>query len=220
MNEFLEEYLQLNTDDINDFEVLETMLSKSDDEILYTTFADLDSIKEIHRRVAEIRNDEIMIRNYIPPQFWERYRHLSQFCSDLRSNDSNLKTRIQFSDKDLEVLTKQRRSDEPFKILELKEIESKGSIPKFDHSISWKRRSDRPPRNPVKRVEGKVCPPSIRQTGSQRQRSSSISESTSKRQKTDLDPLEVVEVEVVADSREVEVNHDDQDEQEDHDMDL
>ena len=45
VNEFLEIYLQLNTDDINDFEVLETMISKSDDEILYTTFAELDSIK-------------------------------------------------------------------------------------------------------------------------------------------------------------------------------
>ena len=82
VNEFLEEYLQLNTEDINDFEVIKTMLSKSDDEILYTTFAELDSIKEIHKRVAEIKNDEIMIRNFIPPQFWERYRHLSQYCSD------------------------------------------------------------------------------------------------------------------------------------------
>ena len=124
---------------------LRLLLSKSDDEILYTTFADMGSIKEIHRRVAEIRNDEIMIRNYIPPQFWDRYRHLSQYCADLRSQDPNLKTRIQFNERDVEVLTKQRRSEEPFKILDLKEIEAKGEIPKFDHSISWKRRSDRPP---------------------------------------------------------------------------
>ena len=128
INEYLEEYLQFNTDDINDFEVIETMISKSDDEILYAT---LFAIKEIHRRVAELRNDEIMIRNYIPPQFWERYRFLSQYCADLRANDPNLKTNIQFNDKDIEVLTKKRRSDDTFKVLELKEIEEKGPDPKI-----------------------------------------------------------------------------------------
>ena len=217
VNEFLEEYLQFNTDDINDFEVIETMTSKSDDEILYATFAKLDAIKEIHKRVAELRNDEIMIRNYIPPQFWERYRYLSQYCADLRGNDPNLKTKIQFNEKDLEVLTKKRRSDDTFKVLELKEIEEIGQIPKFDHSITWKRRSDRPPRNPTKKVEGKICPPSLRQSSLQRQRSSSTSESSSKQQKTDRDPLEQVEVIVVADSPEDVNDHDDQ---EDHDMDL
>ena len=60
VNEYLEEYLQFTMDDINDFEVIETMTSKSDDEILYATFADLEAIKEIHRRVAELRNDDIL----------------------------------------------------------------------------------------------------------------------------------------------------------------
>ena len=153
--------------------------------------------------------------NYIPPQFWERYRWLSKYCADLRANDPNLKTKIQFNDKDLEVLTKKRRSDDTFKVLELKEIQEKDQIPKFDHSITWKRRLDRPPRNPTKKVEGKICPPLLRQSSLQRQRSSSTSESSSKRQKTDRDPLEQVKVIVVADSPE-----DDHDDQEDHDMDL
>ena len=222
VNEYLEEYLQFNTDDINDFEVIKTLTSKSDDEILYATFAELESIKEIHKRVAELKNDEIMIRNYIPPQFWERYRHLSKYCADLRSDDPNLKTKIQFNDKDVEVLTKLRRSDEPFKVLDLKEIEAKGPIPRFDHSISWKRRSDRPPRNPTKKVEGKICPPSLRQSSLQRQRSSSLSESSSKRQKTfrDRDPLEQVEVIVVADSPEDADAQNDQEDQDSQDMDL
>ena len=220
VNEYLEEYLQFNTDNINDFEVLETMTSKSDEEILYATFAELEAIREIHKRVAELRNDEIMIRNYIPPQFWERYRYLSQHCADLRGHNSNLKTKIQFNYKDLEVLMKQRRSEEPFKVLELKEIEEKGPIPMFDHSIIWKRRSDRPPRNPTKKVEGKICPPSIRQGSLLRQRSSSASESSSKRQKTDRDPLEQVKLIVVADSPEDVEDHNDQEDQENQDMDL
>ena len=140
----------------------------------------------------------------------------------LRSQDPNLKTIIKFNEKDIEVLTKLRRSDEPFKILELKEIEMKGAIPKFDHSITWKRRSDRPPRNPTKKVEGKICPPSIRQASFQRHRSSSVSESSSKRPKTDRDPLEEVEVVVVADSPECEEEEEqnDQEDQDNQDMDL
>ena len=69
VNEFLEEYLQLNTEDINDFEVLETMVSKSDDEIMYATFAELGAIREIHKCVAELKNDGIMIRNFIPHNY-------------------------------------------------------------------------------------------------------------------------------------------------------
>ena len=96
VNEYLSIYLQLNEDNISDFEVLDKMHSKSDEDILYVTFRNHESIKEIHKRVAEVKNDDISIRNYIPPQFWSRYWFLSQYCTELRSNDKNLKTLIRF----------------------------------------------------------------------------------------------------------------------------
>ena len=74
----------------------------------------------------------------------------SQYCAELRDTDKDLKTKIQFNDKDLEVLTKRRRSEEQFSILALEEIEKSGPIPKFNHAIEWKQRTERLPRNPPK----------------------------------------------------------------------
>ena len=190
VNEYLEEYLQFNVEEIKDFDVVETLIAKSDDSILYVTFTEIESIKEIHKRAAELKNEEIMIRNFIPPQFWERYRFISQYCSELRQDNSNLKTKIQFSDYDIEVYTKLRGTEDQYKILPLAEIEEHGPIPKFNFSIEWRKRSDRPPRNPPKPVVGKVCPPSMRQNTLSRQRSSSTSMSSPKRQKT-KDPLQI-----------------------------
>ena len=176
VNEFLGEYLQFTEDDIRDFEVIDTMLAKNEEEVMHVTFADHEAVKEIHRRVAELKNDDITARRYIPPQFWKRFSHLNKFCQKLREEDDELKTIIRFNEKDLEVLTKNRRTEDQYTCLPLSEIEKQGPIPKFDHTIVWKKRVDRQPRNPVKPVKGKICPPSIRQTESQRNRSKSPSQ--------------------------------------------
>ena len=141
VNEFLSEYLQLTEEDIKDFEVIDTMLSKNDDEIMHVTFAEHAAVKELHKRIADLQNDDIIARRYIPPQFWSRFSHLNKYCQNLREKEEDLKTIIRFNDKDLEVLVKNRRLEEQYRILPLDQIESSGPIPKFDLSIVWKKKS-------------------------------------------------------------------------------
>ena len=163
IDKYLSEYLQLNEDERKHFVILETVIAKNDDELIYVTFKDFDSIKDIKSRVAEIKNEEIKIRNFIPPQYWARYKCLSNYCAEERSKDSNIKTMIRFNDTDMEVLFKDRKVDEQYYTVSLKDIEKEtGSIPKFDHSVTWNKRQDRPPKNPPRQVTEPVCPPSLR----------------------------------------------------------
>ena len=178
IDEFFSEYLQLDEEARQNFTILETSIAKSDDELIYITMQDFESIREIKSRVAEVQNDEIKMRNFIPPQFWNRYKFLSNFCADKRSANDNLKTMIRFNDNDIEVLFKYRNEENQYNTISLKEIEEEGgTIPKFDHSVNWVRRQDRPPKTPVRRVTEPVVPPSLR--GSTLSKQVSISSSSS-----------------------------------------
>ena len=83
---------------------------------------------------------------------------------------------MRFTETDIEVLTKDRTKEEGYKVLELTEIDKAGTIPKFQHEIKWRKRSDLPTRWKTSPARGKVCPPSLRQSELQRRRSSSSSE--------------------------------------------
>ena len=114
VKEFLSQYLQFDDEDIANFTILETMISKEDD-IIYVTLADHDSIKCIQRRIAEVRIDEVATRVYVPPQYWEWYSALSLYCKEKREKNKDIKTIIRFSDKDLEVLVKDRSKEEQYR---------------------------------------------------------------------------------------------------------
>ena len=173
VNEFFMTYLQINEEEIKDYDIIETSTAKNDNELIYVTFREHDSIRDIYSRAAELRNDDIMTRIFIPPQFWDRYCHLNQYCVKMRANNKDIKNQIRFGDDDIEVLVKNRALDERYSILPLETIEKDGLIPKFDHSISWRKRKDKPARQPLKPVKGKVIPPSLLPAGIRRQSSSS-----------------------------------------------
>ena len=197
VDEFLGEFLQLNEEERKEFEILETITAKSDKDLLYVTFADFESVREIRTRVATIQNDIIKVRNYIPPQYWSRYRFLSNYCNEERDKNKNIKTMIRFNDHDLEVLMKDRSAEDHYNVVDLKEIENDaGKIPKFDHTIQWKKRHDCPPTNPAKRTSEAICPPSLRGSNSSKSISSSSSSlaQSNKRKKLSHQSEEIMEV--------------------------
>ena len=167
----------MEEDERKDFDIVDTMFAKNEEDLIYVTFRDYDSVREIRRRVAIIKNDEVKVRIYIPPQYWNRYRFLSNFCSDKRASNNNLKTMIRFTDVDMEVLFKDRNTDDQYIVVALKDIEEEvGKIPKFDHSVSWKLRVDRPNKSTPKATSEAVCPPSL---GGARRNKQTISSSSS-----------------------------------------
>ena len=116
------------------------------DYIIYAAFENLNDIHEIHVRVAECRNSNIVTRSYIPPQFFQRYIHISECCKEIRDNDREIKTQMRFGDNDIELMVKERGSEEPFRRVDFREYMKEELIPEYDHSKKWKARTDRPPR--------------------------------------------------------------------------
>ena len=116
------------------------------DGIVYGAFDNLEDIHEIRVRLAESGNTEMTIRNYIPPQIFERYMYPNKVCTSLRERNSLLKTQLRFGRKDIEVLTKTKGNNEPYRIIETETLIDMRDLPNFDHSKKWIKRIDRPPR--------------------------------------------------------------------------
>ena len=191
VNEFLNTYLQFNEEDLAEINIVDTATAKTDEEIIYVTFSDHDTIKDIYRRAAEIRNDHIQTRIFVLPQFWPRYQHIAQHCANLRDENKDIKTLIRFGNDDIEVMVKDRSNDDHYSTLSLEEIEKKGSILKFKHEVVWKKRSEKPQRNELKPAKGKITPPSIQRTTLSRTSSSGSDLHPPKRQKkNDTEVLE------------------------------
>ena len=120
--EFLTEYLQFDHDDMTDMQITDTKISQKKDDILYIVFGDPDIVKNVRRRVADCQNSSIRMRDFIPPQFFDRYSALAKYASEIRTNDKSKKTQIRFGESDLILLTKTRGSDELFLPLDMSEI--------------------------------------------------------------------------------------------------
>ena len=112
---------------------------------LYIAVEKHEVIVEICRRIAECSNPEIFARNFVPPQFFQRYCALNQLCANMRAENSAVKTQLRFNKHDIEILTKRKGTPDPYRIFKLSE-EERGKIPKFDHSLAWNRKTERPPR--------------------------------------------------------------------------
>ena len=85
--EYLTEYLQFDHADLAEIEITDTKISQKNDDILYVVFANQDIVKNVRRRVADCQNSAIKTRDYIPPQFFDRYTALAKYASEIRAND-------------------------------------------------------------------------------------------------------------------------------------
>ena len=144
IREYLSYFLDFTSEEIDNMEIKETYMAANGDDTLYVAFANIDSIREIHYRLAECRNSNIHVRNYIPPQYYERYMHLNAKCADYRKDNPEIKTQLRFGQKDIEILMKTRGSVEPFRIVPMNTVDNKDNIPKFDCSRKWKIRTGAP----------------------------------------------------------------------------
>ena len=100
---------------------------------------------------------------------------LNRLCGEKRAEDKYLKTQVRFGNKDLEVWTKEKGSEDPFLQVSLKEFLGTEELPDFDDDIKWRKTKDRAPRRRVTSSRasspvGRQSPPT---TGQQSSRNSS-----------------------------------------------
>ena len=143
-----------NQEELDRLEIVETRRSNKDDKVVYIAMRRRTDIRDIYTRREECRNDKTVVKNYIPPQYFERFMALNRLCSRRRSEDSSLKTQVRFGERDLEVLVKTKGEDTPYRVVDLEAFADNEEIPEYDHNIKWRRQEDRMPRRRVASNQG------------------------------------------------------------------
>ena len=96
--------------------------------------------KEIHFRKAISQNDKLIIRDYIPPNFYARFRAIADRAAEVRAEKSDIKTQIRWGNADLEIFTKAKGEKEQFRRQNLREFMGEADLPKFDMDVKWENR--------------------------------------------------------------------------------
>ena len=94
VNEFLRFHLDFDDEDLGHLDIRETKEGKED--LIYIDVGNHDMLREIHVCKAESENDDIFVRNFIPPQIYKRYMAVSRKCNEDRKSNKDLKTQIRY----------------------------------------------------------------------------------------------------------------------------
>ena len=156
VKDILAEELDYDPEELEELDIVETKLSTKGDGMIYVALPNKDQLREIHVRKAELQNDHIIIRNYIPPSFFERFTYLNKISKDKRSEDPSLRTLVRFGRKYLEIFVKTKGEESPFRNIKIEDFTEIKDVPSFDHSIKWRRTVDKPPRRRMRRQSTEV----------------------------------------------------------------
>ena len=143
--------------------ITDTQVSAKSENLLYIVVADPRNINDIRIRLAECRDPELVSMDFIPPpQYYERYSALAKYAQELRSDNKSIKTQIIFGKSDLELMTKTRGTGNRYETIPMEEIERKTNLPKYDHTIKWTRKQERPLRRRLSPTKEKPQLPSMK----------------------------------------------------------
>ena len=145
VEDFLMKYLDYDREELDELTIAETRLAATEN-IIYIAFTEQEQVRELHMRKAEMKNDMITIRNYIPPTFYDRFTFLNGVCRDKRMEDKDLKTQLRFRKKDLEIYVKYRGENAPFRQIKLEDFTDMSVVPPFNHNIKWRWYEEKSPR--------------------------------------------------------------------------
>ena len=156
---FLREQLAFEEWELGGVKILSTKMARK--ELLYVVLADHDMIRELYSRKAELKNDNIILRTFIPPQYFSRYSAISELCAEKRKMDPGLKTQMRFGLREIEVLVKRKGEDKAFECVDLKDFFGEAVIPKYDATIKWRQQTDKPLRRKLILSPNKTVEPTI-----------------------------------------------------------
>ena len=143
--EYLQEYLRFDQKDLSDLDITDTRTSAKGDNILYIVLDCPQKVINIRKRIADVQHPDVKSRDYIPPQFFERYAALSRYAADLRKEEVLTKTQIRFMERDICLFTKEKGTEEPFRPVNMEELIEKIGLPNIDYKADWKMRNENPP---------------------------------------------------------------------------
>ena len=107
VKEFLMDELKMDDkeiDNLGEYEVFWKDVEENDK--VYLKFSKEESSNYITRKAALVKNEDIHVFPYIPPQLYQRFADLSRLTFNTRHSDKRLKTKIILGKRDLVLKTK------------------------------------------------------------------------------------------------------------------
>ena len=153
--EYSKHFQDFNEEELKEIKIEDTKKAAKDD-VLYIALANKEQVHEIYYRRAQSRNDDLQLRDYIPPQLHSRFTALAKKAAEKRKLCTDLKTQIRWGDTDVEIHTKQKGTDEAFKKCDIVDFMGDDRLPDIDLSVKWKPRFVR--RNLNFRQDGPALP--------------------------------------------------------------
>ena len=161
VKEFLGFYLKYGDEELERLEIKATQIATKDD-IVYVALGDASEIRDIYVRAAQCKHPEVKTRNFVPPQFFDRYMYLSKKCTEMRNESGGtIKTQMRFGKEDIEVLTKKKGSTEGYKLVQLSTVSGGEQIPLFNDEIKWRKKSTWQHGERLKESPARGRPPSM-----------------------------------------------------------
>ena len=90
----LRRFYKYNSDELETLTIAETKYLTKGNGMIYIAFTDQEDITDIYVRKADCRQDDVILRTHVPPQFFKQFMCLNRICADRRQLDKNFKTQI------------------------------------------------------------------------------------------------------------------------------
>ena len=133
--DFLKFELKIDSDEMEDLAINKvTRPGKEDTDRIYIHFSSEDSAKYIFRKTSQVKNENIKISQFIPPQLFKRNNELSRLTFIQRKQNENLKTQIRLGESDLILLTRDKEEKEWNQEYDL---DCYGELPEAEWFKSW-----------------------------------------------------------------------------------
>ena len=161
---FLRTKLGYNDEELSELSLVETKFATKGDDVLNVAISNQEHIRELHMRRAESQNDNIIVRNFIPPNFYQRYMTINQICTDRQAEDPRLKTQLRFGKSDVELFTKYRVEEFGYRLAKLDDFMVTAELPLFDHNLKWRKVIEKPPRRKINYGNNTVGRTNVRQS--------------------------------------------------------
>ena len=147
VKEFLMDELKMDDseiDNLGEYEVYRKDVDENDK--VYLKFTCEESSNYITRKAALVRNENVHVFPYIPPQLYQRFADLSRFTFNARHADKRLKTKIILGKRDLVLKTKIKDTTD---WVVQEDLNVFGEVADIDFNVLW----------PVSDVKSITSPP-------------------------------------------------------------
>ena len=165
VKEYLIYFLAYDEEELESYIILDVKKAAKGD-VLYIALEDKSQLKEIYFRKVASENQDLVIRDYIAPQYHARYMAVAATAAEQRALNPNIKTQIRWGDHDLKLFFKNKKTvsekPEPFKKINVKEFMEGSNLPEFDMSMKWNRKDENRVRKELVFGERRPALPSLR----------------------------------------------------------